>query len=76
MIYLFFKIIELIPLLVIETKEGNVTTIEAFIKPHPREHLMLKNDTKACCMCAAGVDVKHTVSNCTWLHFIEKQVEE
>ncbi|KAL7297276.1 hypothetical protein TKK_0009676 [Trichogramma kaykai] len=44
-----------------EVKENNTTIIEGIVKPHPKEHLMLKScDNGACPLCSAGVNVKHT----------------
>ncbi|RLU20034.1 hypothetical protein DMN91_006640 [Ooceraea biroi] len=45
---------------VIEKKEGNTLTIEGTFVPHKKEHLLLKNESKACPVCAAGLHIKHT----------------
>ncbi|XP_011167740.1 28S ribosomal protein S18a, mitochondrial [Solenopsis invicta] len=45
---------------IIKKKEDKVLTIEGVKVPHKQEHLLLKFNSKACPLCAAGVNVKHT----------------
>lgn len=56
-------LIILLFLSVVEKKEGNTLTIEARIIPDPFQDKLFKpTDNGACSLCAAGVDVKHTVN--------------
>ena len=64
-----FHSFHFIPFSVIETKQGNVTTVEAIVKPQPGLHLLMKKpDNGACYLCSTGVDLKHTVSQCFFLN--------
>ncbi|XP_011504672.1 PREDICTED: 28S ribosomal protein S18a, mitochondrial [Ceratosolen solmsi marchali] len=45
----------------IEKKQGNTTIVDAVIKSHPKQHLLLKqSDNGACCLCSTNVNIKHT----------------
>lgn len=43
-----------------EVKTGNDLIIHGEIVPSGREPYVLKNNSKACPICALGIDIKHT----------------
>ncbi|XP_018305453.1 28S ribosomal protein S18a, mitochondrial [Mycetomoellerius zeteki] len=45
---------------IIEKEENEVLTIQAIRVPQKKKHLLLKMKSKACPLCATGLDVKHT----------------